>query len=155
MEKGRFLRYYIPSLVLIVLWFIMLFLVDILEGDIAGALAALWLFVVTPGIIIGLVWAIKQTIQDVKFYKSNGFYDVQEPFIGGDNVITRSVSKFKGIKDMDSDVRIRFLTIWIGGIVIACFGFIVAVNNISNEYGIVAGIVIAIGGIIVCSKAAK
>lgn len=128
----RFFYYWRLPLLFFILFFVLLFISDSLEGDAAGIVGAIWLFVVIPCLLIFTVRAIFLRIRSAITYHRTKVRD--EVFIFPEidavhGVIDAVSDDLDSLRDLSASMKFRCImfrllsvVLIVGGIV-GCFMF--------------------------------
>lgn len=151
MRAKRFLKYFIMPAVLVGVWFALFLLSSEMQNeDVAGALGAICIFVVTPAIIYTLFKAIVSIITDMQYFKKNGYFEPITPYWERDNMFSGIIKSFKKFSELSDDEKPKYVAIKAGGLIIAAMGLYIIIKGMDSSAYVVVGTLVLIGGTTLC-----
>lgn len=123
----RFFYYWRMPLIFFILFFVLLFIGDGLEGDAGGVIGAIWLFVDIPCLIIFTVRSIFLSIRSAVTYHRTGVRD--EAFVFPEINFLRRVAdsvseEIDSLKELSAKMKFRYLALRLLSVLLIAAGII-------------------------------
>lgn len=148
----RFLYFWRLPILFFILFFVLLFLSASLEGDAAGAVGALWLFVDIPCLVFFTIRAIVLRIRSAVEYRRTGV-KVEDYNFPEANFVMAIVDGIGSVGKLSSNMKLRYFLFKILGIILIAGGIVGCFFFFASMSMIVLFTLVMIGGATLCIMA--